>query len=90
MAKAVKNLLQCRRHRRHEFNPWVRKIPWRRKQQPIPILLPGKFHGKGTWQTTAQGLAKTEHMTEGLLGITGKSTEDFKTVKLLCLVIIWW
>ena len=23
--------LQCRRHRRHGFNPWVGKIPWRRK-----------------------------------------------------------
>ena len=27
------------------FDPWVRKIPWRRKWQPIPVLLPGKFHG---------------------------------------------
>ena len=22
---------QCRRHKRHKFDPWVRKIPWRRK-----------------------------------------------------------
>ena len=27
-------------------NPWVRKIPWRRKWQPIPIFLPWKFHGQ--------------------------------------------
>ena len=27
------------------FNPWVRKIPWRRKWQPTPVLLPGKFYG---------------------------------------------
>ena len=27
------------------FNPWVVKIPWRRKWQPTPVLLPGKFHG---------------------------------------------
>ena len=27
------------------FNPWVRKIPWRRKWQPTPILLPEKSHG---------------------------------------------
>ena len=25
--------------------PWVRKIPWRRKWQPTPVLLPGKSHG---------------------------------------------
>ena len=34
--------LQCWRPR---FNPWVGKIPWRRKRQPTPVLLPGKFHG---------------------------------------------
>ena len=30
---------------RPRFNPWVGKIPWRRKWQPTPVLLPGKFHG---------------------------------------------
>ena len=34
---------QCRRHRRLGFNPWVRKIPWRRKWQPTPVFLPRKF-----------------------------------------------
>ena len=28
------------------FDPWVRKIPWRRKWQLTPVLLPGKFHGQ--------------------------------------------
>ena len=27
-------------------NPWVWKSPWRRKWQPIPVFLPGKFHGQ--------------------------------------------
>ena len=31
---------------RPRFNPWVRKILWRRKWQPIPLLLPGKSHGQ--------------------------------------------
>ena len=34
--------LQCWRPR---FNPWVKKIPWRRRWQPTPVFLPGKFHG---------------------------------------------
>ena len=34
------------RCRRHEFNPWVRKIPWNRKWQPTPVFLPGKSHGE--------------------------------------------
>ena len=33
---------QCRRC---GLDPWVRKIPWRRKQQPSPVFLPGKSHG---------------------------------------------
>ena len=32
---------KCRRCR---FDPWVRKIPWRRKWQPIPTFLPGEPH----------------------------------------------
>ena len=27
-------------------NPWVGKIPWRRKWQPTPVFLPGQFHGQ--------------------------------------------
>ena len=26
--------------------PWVQKIPWRRKWQPTPVLLPGKSYGQ--------------------------------------------
>ena len=37
---------QCRRCRRHWFDPWVRKILWRRKWQPTPVFLPGEFHGQ--------------------------------------------
>ena len=29
-----------------EFNPWIRKIPWRRKWQSILIFLPGKSRGQ--------------------------------------------
>ena len=27
---------QCRRHKRHGFNPWVRKLPWRTAWLPTP------------------------------------------------------
>ena len=40
--------LQCRRHRWHGLDPWIRKIPWRRKWQPTPVFLPGKFYGQGS------------------------------------------
>ena len=31
---------------RPRFNPWVRKIPWRRKWQCTLLFLPGKSHGQ--------------------------------------------
>ena len=34
---------QCRRH---GFNPWVGKIPWRTKWWPAPVLLPGRSHAQ--------------------------------------------
>ena len=37
---------QCRRHRRCGFNPWVRKVPWRRAWQPTPVFLPERSHGQ--------------------------------------------
>ena len=37
---------QCRRCKRHGFNPWVGKIPWKRAQQSTPVFLPGEFHGQ--------------------------------------------
>ena len=36
---------QCRRQ---GFHPWVRKIPWTRQWQLIPIFLPGKSHGQSS------------------------------------------
>ena len=27
------------------FNPWVGKIPWRRKMLPTPVFWPREFHG---------------------------------------------
>ena len=32
--------------KRPGFDPWVRKIPWRRKWLPTPVFLPGEFHGQ--------------------------------------------
>ena len=28
------------------FNPWVRKIPWRKEWLPSPVFLPGELHGQ--------------------------------------------
>ena len=39
---------QCRRHKRHRFDPWIGKIPWRSVWQPtlIFLFLPRESHGQ--------------------------------------------
>ena len=32
--------------KRQRFDPWVRKIPWRRKWQSTPMFLPRRSHGQ--------------------------------------------
>ena len=39
---------QCRRHKRHGFDPWVKKIPWRRTHQPTAIFLPRESAGQSS------------------------------------------
>ena len=43
------------------FDPWVRKIPWRRKWQPTPVFLSGKSHGQGAWWATVHGVSRVRH-----------------------------
>ena len=57
---------QCRRHKRHGFDPWVRKIPWRRKWQPTPVFLPGKPHGQRSLAGYSPWGCKNLDMTERL------------------------
>ena len=42
----VKNLPANAGDTRHGLDPWVRKIPCRRKWQPTPVFLPREFHGQ--------------------------------------------
>ena len=59
------NLLQetCR------FDPWVRKIPWRRKWQPTPVFLLGKSHGQKSLAGYTPWSHKESDMTEQLTHI---------------------
>ena len=42
----VKNLPANVGDMRHEFDSWVRKIPWRKAGQPTPVFLSGESHGQ--------------------------------------------
>ena len=43
---ACQILCVSRRHKRRRFEPWVRKIPWRRKWKPTLVFLPGESYGQ--------------------------------------------
>ena len=55
---------QCRRHKTHGFNPWVGKIPWRRKWQPTPVFFPGESHGQRSLAGYSPWGYKESDMTE--------------------------
>ena len=48
------------RCRRHGFNSWVGKIPWRRKWQPTPVFLPGESYGQRSL-ASSMGLQRVKH-----------------------------
>ena len=43
--------------------PGLRRFPWRREQQPIPVILPGEFHGQRSLIQTPWDYEESE-MTE--------------------------
>ena len=47
-------------------DPWVGKIPWRRKWQPTLVLLPGESHGRRSLVGYSQWGRKELHTTERL------------------------
>ena len=50
---------QCRRLKRHRFDPWVRKIPWRMPWQPTPVFLPGKSKDREAWWAIVHRVARS-------------------------------
>ena len=85
----VKNLHASRRHRRHEFDPWFRKIPWRRARQPTLVFLPGKSYGQR--RTQSMGSQKGRAWLEWLTTHTGKQFWIYSWhIADFCLISISW
>ena len=49
-----------------ETNPWVGKIPWRKKWQPTPMFWPGESHGQRGLLGYSPGRHKESDTTERL------------------------
>ena len=63
----IKNLPARAGDTRLEFDPWVRKIPWRRKWQSTPLFLPRESQGQrslgGLQSIGPQELDATERLS---------------------------
>ena len=55
---------QCRRCKRHGFDPWVGKISQRRGWQPTLVFLPGESHGRRSLAGYSPQGCKKLDMTE--------------------------
>ena len=63
-ASGKESVCQCRRYERHGFDPWVRKIPWRRAWQPTPVFLLENSMDRGAWWATVHRDIKEWDTTE--------------------------
>jgi len=62
------------------FDPWVGKIPWRRKWQSTPVFLPGKSHGQRNLVGYSPWHHKVLEMTEQLSAHTWEYQQSFQLV----------
>ena len=60
----VKNLPANADVERHRFEPWARRIPWRRAWQPTPVFLPRESHGQRSLAGSSPWGCRESDMTE--------------------------
>ena len=86
-------LHHCLPSKRLGVDPWVRKILWRRKWQPTPVFLPGKFHGQRSLVGySPRGCTRVRHnlATErACSNLTKKPSSVFTSVLLKKSHILW-
>ena len=58
MTLVVKKLPANAGDMRCRFDPWVRKIPWRKAWQPTPVFFLENLMNRGAWWATVDGVAK--------------------------------
>ena len=59
-ASGKETTCQCRRHKRCGFDPCVRKIPWRRKCNPLQYSCLENPMDRGDWQATVHRVSKSQ------------------------------
>ena len=77
---------QCRRCRRHKFDPWIQESPWRWNWQSTPVPLPGKSHGQsrrslGHWLSIWRSI-KTYQTPKNQIQVHDKALHKIKNLIL--------
>ena len=73
---------QCRRR---GFDPCVGKMPWRRKQQPTPVFLPGKLHRQSSLACySSWGRKRVRHYSATKQNKNYKQTNTNFGIRKLC------
>ena len=65
--------------KRPGFDPWVRKMPWSRKFQPIPVFLPGKVPGQGTVHGVSESMGSMGSQSRTQLSDLSTHTHDTRS-----------
>ena len=72
----------------HKFDSWIRKIPCRKKWQPIPIFLPEKSHGQRSLSSySPRGIKESQTQlstpTCMLINKPNKTSKDYTWLKFI-------
>ena len=62
-ASGKESVCQFRRCKRHRFEPWVERFPWRSRWQSTPVFLPGKSHGQRSLVVAKGRTSLSRHTT---------------------------
>ena len=67
----------------HGFDPWVRRIPWRRKWQPTPVFLAWRI----LWTEEAGGPQSTGSQESNMTYWPNNNNNDIINLKLACIIL---
>ena len=82
--------LQCRRHRRLRFNPWVGKTPGRSHGNPLQCSRLENHMDRGAWWAIVHGVAKSQTQLKRLSTYTQMSETPSQFVSFLAGMSSLW
>ena len=80
---------QCRRHKRHRFNPWIRKVPWRRARHPLQCSCLENPHGQRHLVTYSPLGCKESDTTEVTQQACPGKSKEYKQSEVGTLLPSW-